>query len=193
MGKSIVKFCQRRNLIFRRILDEFALHEDPRKLFSIAFPGISWGGSLEIFSTHRGSRNYFNELLNEIRHKGNPKKFSLHSVTLQDALDQGLLHKIQSKLPPEDPRQQMDEAEYFDLIRNSCADDESFREEFCCQPCDDNGAFLSYDLISSCEHKLNEPWEWAKGNPGNSENRVNTGKNKTSASTSASMWGATGT
>jgi phage FluMu gp28-like protein len=31
-----------------RILDEFALHPDPRKLYAIAYPGIVWGGSLEI-------------------------------------------------------------------------------------------------------------------------------------------------
>ncbi|MDB6057115.1 MAG: large terminase subunit, partial [Verrucomicrobiales bacterium] len=58
-----------------RVLDEFALHPDPRKLYSIAYPGITWGGSLEIFSTHRGTDNYFNVLINEILHGGNPKGF----------------------------------------------------------------------------------------------------------------------
>jgi phage FluMu gp28-like protein len=33
-----------------RVLDEFALHPDPRKLYQIAYPGITWGGQLEIFS-----------------------------------------------------------------------------------------------------------------------------------------------
>src|SRR5436190_6405706 len=61
-----------------RILDEFALHPDPRKLYQIAYPGITWGGSLEIFSSHRGSLNYFNELLREITERGNPKGF--HSI-----------------------------------------------------------------------------------------------------------------
>ena len=28
-----------------RILDEFALHPDPRKLYTISYPGITWGGS----------------------------------------------------------------------------------------------------------------------------------------------------
>lgn len=135
-----------------RILDEFALHSDPRRLYSIAFPGITWGGSLEIFSTHRGSQNYFNELINEVKHKGNPKGFSLHSVTLQDALDQGFLYKLQCKLPPDDERQRMDEGDYFDFIRSGCADEEAFQQEFCCKPADDTAAFLGYDLISSCEY-----------------------------------------
>jgi phage FluMu gp28-like protein len=43
-----------------RVLDEFALSLDPRRLYTVAYPGISWGGSLQIFSTHRGTFNYFN-------------------------------------------------------------------------------------------------------------------------------------
>jgi len=136
-----------------RILDEFALHPDPRKLYSIAYPGITWGGQFEVISTHRGSANYFNELVNEIRHKGNPKGFSLHRVTLQDALDQGFLTKLKAKLPPDDERAHMDEAEYFDFIRAGCSDEESFLQEYMCQPADDNSAFLSYDLIASCEYQ----------------------------------------
>jgi len=141
-----------------RILDEFALHPDPRKLYEIAYPGITWGGCLEIFSSHRGSLNYFNELLREINERGNPKKFSLHRITLQDALDQGFLYKLQQKLPEDDPRMQMDEADYFSFIRAGSADEESFQQEFMCQPADDNTAFLSYDLICGCEYRENEDW-----------------------------------
>lgn len=139
-----------------RILDEFALHPDPRKLYSIAYPGITWGGSMEIFSTHRGSANFFNELVREIRERGNPKGISLHRVTLQDALEQGFLYKLQTKLPADDPRQQMDEAAYFAATRAGCADEESFMQEFMCVPADDAAAFLSYDLIASCEYKAGE-------------------------------------
>ena len=31
-----------------RILDEFALHRDQRKMWAIAYPGITWGGSMEL-------------------------------------------------------------------------------------------------------------------------------------------------
>jgi len=142
-----------------RILDEFALHGDPRKLYEIAYPGITWGGSLEIFSSHRGSANYFNELVREICERNNPKAFSFHRVTLSDALDQGFLYKLQCKLPSDDPRIKMDEADYFSFIRSGCADEESFLQEFLCQPADDNTAFLSYDLIASCEYQASEEWE----------------------------------
>lgn len=142
-----------------RILDEFALHPDPRKLYSIAYPGITWGGSMEIFSTHRGSANFFNQLVLEARHKGNPKKFSLHRVTLQNALDEGFLYKLQTKLPADDERMQMDEATYFDFIRAGCADEESFLQEYMCVPSDDASAFLSYELIDGCKYAPGEKWQ----------------------------------
>lgn len=142
-----------------RVLDEFALHPDPRKLYAIAYPGITWGGSLEIFSTHRGSGNYFNHLIREIREKGNPKGWSLHRVTLQDALDQGFLYKLQAKLPPEDERQGMDEAAYFDFIRRGAPDEESFLQEYMCIPSDDASAFIETSLIDECCTKAGEEWE----------------------------------
>lgn len=142
-----------------RVLDEFALHPDPRKLYAIAYPGITWGGSLEIFSTHRGSHNFFNKLVEEILHKGNPKGFSFHRVTLEDALAEGLLYKLQQKLPQDDERQEMDEADYFNFVRAGCADEETFAQEYMCVPSDDASAFMSYDLIAAGEYALGEEWE----------------------------------
>lgn len=144
-----------------RLLDEFALHKDQRKLWAIAKPGITWGGSLEVISTHRGSKNFFNELIREIKEKGNPKKISLHTVTLQNALDQGFLYKLQKNLPHDHEVQDMDEAAYFDYTKASCADEESFLQEYMCVPGDDDAAFLEYDLIASCEYGKDEPWELA--------------------------------
>jgi phage FluMu gp28-like protein len=94
-----------------------------------------------------------------VKHKGNPKGISLHTVTLQHALDEGFLYKLQQKLPAGDKRLEMDEAAYFDFIRAGCADEESFLQEFMCQPADDASAFLSYDLIASCEYRLDEAWQ----------------------------------
>jgi phage FluMu gp28-like protein len=142
-----------------RVLDEFALHKDQRKLWSIAYPGITWGGSLEFFSTHRGSKSFFNQLIQEVREGGNPKKISLHRITLEDALSEGLLYKLQERLPPDDPIQDMDEAAYFDFIKSGCADEESFLQEYMCVPGDDDAAFLEYDLIGECEYPKDTPWE----------------------------------
>jgi len=147
-----------------RVLDEFALHADPRQLYAIAYPGITWGGQLEILSTHRGAQNYFSQLVAEARHGGNPKNFSLHRVTLQDALDDGLLAKLQEKLPLEDPRRAMDNAAYFDFIRASCPDEETFLQEYMCLSADETTAFLPWDLIAAAEYAENEfvPLDFAR-------------------------------
>ena len=129
-----------------RVLDEFALHPDPRKLYSIAYPGITWGGNFEIFSTPRGSDSFFQKLIDEIK-GGNPKKFSFHKITLEDALNQGFLAKLQKKLPLGDERQAMDEAAYFDFIKSGCADEETFNQEYMCIPSNDATAFISYEML----------------------------------------------
>lgn len=146
-----------------RILDEFALHPDPRKLWAIAYPGITWGGSLEVISTHRGSHNFFNGLIREVREGGNPKNISLHRVTLQDALEQGFLFKLQQMLPADDERQALDEAAYFDLVRAGCADEESFQQEYMCNPADDDVAFLEYALIAAAEYDSGADWQRREG------------------------------
>ena len=148
-----------------RLADEFAVRksaEDVRKLYEIMKPGVTWGGVMEIFSTHRGSGNYFNTLIEEVLHKGNPKKFSLHTVTLLNALQQGFLYKLQSKLAaidPNDDRIYMDEQEYFEDVRAGMPDEESFLQEYMCVPADDATAFLEYDLIAGCEYAADEKWE----------------------------------
>lgn len=142
-----------------RILDEFALHADQRKLWAIAYPGITWGGSMELVSTHRGSHSFFNQLIREARERGNPKKISLHRVTLQDALDQGFLYKLQQALPADDEQQGMDEAAYFDFVRRGAADEESFAQEYMCIPADDDEKFLEYGLITACEYAAGADWQ----------------------------------
>lgn len=142
-----------------RVLDEFALHSDQRKLWAIAYPGITWGGNMEVISTHRGSYSFFNGLIREAREKGNPKRISLHRVTLQDALDQGFLYKLQQALPADAEQQDMDEAAYFDFVRSGCADEESFDQEYGCVPADDDAKFLEYGLITACEYSGGTDWQ----------------------------------
>ena len=145
-----------------RVLDEFALHMDPKKLYALAYPGITWGGQLEIISTHRGSFNFFNKLIQDVRENGNPKNFSYHRVTLEDALEQGFLKKLQTKLSADDPRVEMSDSEYYDFIKKSCPDEESFLQEYMCVPADDRSVFLQGDLVADCEYAANENWQVEK-------------------------------
>lgn len=161
-----------------RVIDEAALHADLRFLYSIAYPGITWGGQLEIFSTPRGETHYFQSLVKDVELNGNPKNFSFHKVTLQDALDEGFLAKLQAKLPDDDERQEMDEAAYFDFIREGCAAEETFLQEYMCVPSSDSDTFIGYDLIDACrvrgtgttgpaKSERNAPWVkvWRSADP----------------------------
>lgn len=141
-----------------RVLDEFALHKNPKLLYSIALPGITWGGQMAIVSTHRGKHNFFNKLIEEARDGGNKKRASLHRVSLQDALDQGFLWVLQQKLPSTDARQEMGEAEYFDYVRSQCADEESFLQEYMCVPADESSVFITSDLFDAVTYGLGENW-----------------------------------
>lgn len=144
-----------------RVGDEFALNKDNRMLYAVMEPGVTWGGFIWLFSTHRGSANYFNQLLQEARHKNNPKGWHVYRVTLQDALDCGLLYKLQAKLAaanPADPRIGMDESAYFDFVKSKAADDETFAQEYMCVPSDDASAFVSYALIDGCKYAPVVDW-----------------------------------
>jgi len=146
----------------RRVFDEFALNAENRLLYSIGQPGTMWGGGMDIISTHRGSENFFNELVNEIRWKGNPKGFSLHTVTVLDAVKDGLLGKLKDKWRegnPGDDRLRWTEDDFLQHLRNECADEETWQQEFLCVPGDDKAAFLSYDLIAGCEYQPGQEWE----------------------------------
>ena len=145
-----------------RVGDEFALNKDNRKLYAIMEPGVTWGGFIWLFSTHRGTANYHNQLIQEARHKGNPKRWHVYRVTLQDALECGFLYKLQAKLAkanPSDERLVMDEQAYFDFVRNKAADEETFQQEYMCEPSDDASAFISYDLIDPNKYAPGTPWE----------------------------------
>lgn len=142
-----------------RVLDEFALHQNPQVLYSIALPGITWGGQMAIVSTHRGAHNFFNKLVQEARYGENKKRISLHRVSLQDALDDGFLWTLQQKLPEGDERQEMDEAAYFDYVKDQCADEESFLQEYMCEPADESSVFITSDLYDGVTYGLSENWQ----------------------------------
>jgi len=142
-----------------RVLDEFALHPDPSNLWSIAYPGITWGGQMEVISTHRGSQSFFAQLIDDARNGENRRGISLHRVTLADALDQGFLSKLQSKIAADDPIQDMDEGDYYNYIKAGCANEESFLQEYMCQPSDDKLAYIDYPLIDACSYARAELWE----------------------------------
>lgn len=130
------------------ILDEFALHKDQRLLYRIAKPVTTWGGQLEIISTHRGAATVFNEIIRDIAEKGNPMGWSHHKVTLADAVAAGLVGRINAKRPAKD---QETDQEFLARTRRECLDEEQWQQEYCCVPTDDSSAFITWEMITQAE------------------------------------------
>jgi phage FluMu gp28-like protein len=86
----------------RVIIDEAAFVEDLGELLKAAMALLMWGGCVRILSTHNGDDNPFNELIKEIRE--GKKSYSLHTTTIDDALNEGLYGRIcQVKKQPWSP------------------------------------------------------------------------------------------
>lgn len=127
-------------------LDEFALHRDQRALYAVAKPVTQWGGTLSIISTHRGINTVFNQILVDVRERGNPMGWSLHEVPIQKAVDEGLVEKINAAANRNESR-----AEWLARQRSECIDEEQWLQEYCCVPADESTAFLTFEMLTACE------------------------------------------
>src|SRR3546814_18774520 len=113
----------------------------------------------------------------------------MHTVTLQLALDEGLLWKLQQNLPPDHELQEMTEAEYYDWVKAGCADEESFLQEYMCIAADDDAAFLEYDLIAAAEDQGDRDWTQCEG--GEWFGGVDCGRGRTEERRVGKGWGST--
>jgi Mu-like prophage FluMu protein gp28 len=76
----------------RVVIDEAAFHPNLEELVKAAMALLMWGGDVRIISTHDGENNYFNQLVEDTRAGKLP--YSLHRITLDDALADGLYQRI---------------------------------------------------------------------------------------------------
>lgn len=97
------------------LLDEFQSHQNAEKLYSYIAPTRLWGGSVWIVGTCRGSTLFWQIV--EDAMGANKDNWSLHKITLDDALSQGLLKKVNStrraKYWPEYPNEEAFKRDLF--------------------------------------------------------------------------------
>lgn len=74
------------------VIDEAAFHGQLDELLKAALALLIWGGKVRVISTHDGDQNAFNELITEIR--AGKRKGSIHRITFQEAVDQGLFGRV---------------------------------------------------------------------------------------------------
>ncbi len=137
------------------VIDEAAFHNELPQLLKAAVALLMWGGRLAVISTHNGDDNPFNELVTDIR--SGKKPYSLHRITLDDALDEGLYRRIclRTGKPWSAPAQEEWRRELVDFY-GEFADEELF-----CVPSRGSGAWLPRALIESCMDERTPVFRWA--------------------------------
>jgi len=132
----------------RVVIDEAAFHSDLKELIKAALALLMWGGEVRIISTHDGDSNYFNELVKDIR--AGRKPYSLHRVTLDDALADGLYQRI--CLTKGKEWTQADQDKWRADLIDSYGDGAD--EELMCIPSQGSGTFLTRTLIEGCMSEM---------------------------------------
>lgn len=127
----------------RLVVDEAAFVDDIEELLKAAMAMTMWGGKVRIISTHNGVDNPFNTLVEDIR--AGKFDYSLHRVTLDDALADGLFRRI-CKVTEQTWSAEAEAAWRQTLIARYSPNHE---EELFCIPAQSGGAWLSRALIES--------------------------------------------
>lgn len=111
------------------LLDEFAFHQDSRAIWKALFPVISKPGlKLRVISTPNGKGNKFYDLMT-----GHDDGWSRHTTDIYQAVADGLPRDVEE-------------------LRRGAGDDDLWAQEFELKWLDEASAWLSFELIASCEH-----------------------------------------
>lgn len=123
------------------LLDEFAFHQDSRKIWQAVFPIVSRSElKLRVISTPNGKGNKFYDLMT-----ADDAVWSKHLVDIYQAVADGL---------PRDPEQ----------LQAGVNDDDAWQQEYELKWLDEASAWLDYAVINSVEHpQANIPDHYAGG------------------------------
>lgn len=117
-------------------LDEFAMHKDSDEIWAAAFGSISSDQSLrlDVGSTPKGKKGRFYQICQAktIEEGG---IWSDHTLTIHQAIAQGLPNVNAAEL------------------QEALDDDQLWNQEYLVEFVDEADAFLSYELIRTCEHE----------------------------------------
>ncbi len=144
------------------VIDEAAFHDDFKGLLKAAIALLMWGGRVVIISTHDGEENEFNLLIEEIRAGKRP--YSLHTVTFDQALQQGLYKRICMRTGKEWSQESQDK--WRQSLVDFYGDDAD--EELFCIPSHGSGTYFTWPQIKNCMKEdidtifWSRPDEWAE-------------------------------
>lgn len=147
-GKRIVALSSRpTNLRGKQgviVIDEAAYAPDLAALLKAAMAMLMWGDKVRIISTHDGVDNPFNELIQDIRAGKRGKDASVHTITFDQAVADGLYRRV--CLRKGMVWTQEGQNEWVRMVRTMYADNAA--EELDAIPSQSGGAYLPLALIS---------------------------------------------
>lgn len=123
------------------VIDEAAFHADLSELLKAALALLIWGGEVHVISTHNGTDNPFNELIEEIR--AGKRKGLLFRCTFKQAVEQGLYQRV--CLRKGITWNAEEQAAWVQGVYDFYGD--AANEELDCIPSHGGGAFLSLALL----------------------------------------------
>lgn len=124
------------------IIDEAAFHERLAEVLKAALALTMWGSKVRLISTHNGIENLFNTLIQDSR--AGKKRYSIHTITLDNACEQGLYKRIcQVKKTPW--TQELEDEWKANLLRDTATEEDAL-EEYQCVPKNGGGAYISRGL-----------------------------------------------
>ncbi|SFQ25201.1 hypothetical protein [Ectopseudomonas toyotomiensis] len=125
------------------VIDEAAFHSDLAELLKAALALLIWGGEVHVISTHNGTDNPFNELIDEIR--AGKRKGALFRCTFKEAVADGLYKRVclRKGIP-------WDEAEELEWVKDVYSYySDAADEELDCVPSQGGGTFLSLAILEA--------------------------------------------
>ncbi|MGJ8523024.1 hypothetical protein R84981_001717 [Carnimonas sp. R-84981] len=125
------------------VIDEAAFHQDLDELLKAALALLIWGGEVHVISTHDGTDNPFNELVQEIR--AGKRKGEVFRCTFHEAVNDGLYQRVCMRKGISYTSE--GEQEWVQGVYAFYGDAAS--EELDCVPSQGGGAFLSLALLES--------------------------------------------
>ncbi|MRJ41183.1 hypothetical protein AKK86_02630 [Idiomarina sp. FenBw--71] len=125
------------------VIDEAAFHEALNELLKAAMALTMWGNRVRVISTHNGIDNLFNQYIEDAR--AGRKDYSVHTITLDDAIAEGLYKRICYVNGKEWSLEA--QQEWRDKLYKNAPDEASADEEYGCIPKQSGGHYIKRVLI----------------------------------------------
>ncbi|TRC46105.1 hypothetical protein FEA42_00825, partial [Mannheimia haemolytica] len=131
--------------------DEAGFHKYLAEVLKAALALTMWGAKVRIISTHNGVDNLFNQLILDSR--AGRKKYSVQTITLDDACADGLYKRI-CQLTKQEWTQEKEDEWKTDLLRNTATEDDAI-EEYYCVPKRSSGGYIPRPLVDRAADESN--------------------------------------